>query len=477
MFIELDLILEVFTWTIRIIMIPIVIARPSKPAIALVWLLLVIFAPWVALFAYLLVGETRLGGRRARRYARDVRHAAGAKRPPYHGSYVLSPPVEGPQRPLVAVATEFVGLPILGGNDVELIPTASNFIAGLIADIDSAQFHVHMVYFIIEDDEVGKSIADALLRARKRGVECRLLADAAGSFGFHRRIADSLIEQGVQVEANLSVSPLRRAFARFDLRNHRKLAVIDGRIAYAGSHNIIRGDAGNRRAGVWKDVTARIKGPSVGQLQAVFYEDWHFQTGEDLVGDQLFPDTGAVGKVPMQVVPSGPHFATAVMRDIAIEALHAARRRVVITTPYLIPDEPLLTALRLASARGACVDIVMPLKSDNLVVDLAGRAYFRTILESGCRIWLNRGGMLHAKTMTIDEQFAMIGSANFDIRSFFLNFELNLLLYGDSSTERLLAIQEGYIREAEGIQLDAWGNNPPYKRMAHRIAMLFSPLL
>jgi cardiolipin synthase A/B len=467
-------------WAIRLVMLGVIIARPRKPVVSLAWLAFIMLVPWLGALLYLLIGDRRLGYKRRRRYARELTLHHASRHPGVHRTFITKPQIDEHQRAVVDVADALVGMPILGGNQVELLPHATKFIDCLIADIEKAKRNVHMLYFIFEDDDVGQRVGEALARAAKRGVDCRVLADAAGSFFLFLGLAQRLREQGVKVVEDLPVTSVRRLFARLDLRNHRKLAVIDGLVAYTGSHNIIRPDYGHSRAGAWQDLTARIVGPSVSQLQAVFYEDWHFETEEALPLEGLFPDPPTPARVPVQVVPSGPtadNPLTAVMRDIVIEAMHTARRRVIITTPYFVPDEALLTAMRLAAARGVRVDLVMPDRSDNAMTDLAARAYFGALLEAGVRIHLNRAGLLHAKAMTVDDGFAMLGSANFDIRSFYLNFELNLLLYEEDATAQLRFCQSQYIAESDEVLKEVWDERPTLHKLAQNLAMLFSPLL
>jgi len=470
--------LEVLEWLIRGWMFYIVISRPQRPVVALAWIALSMSLPFLGLVLYFLIGERRLGRRRAKRYVQSVHIEQMAKHPGVNLSFVARPQIDEYQQPLVRVAETLVGMPILGGNQVDFLPHAALFVDRLIEEIDQAKVSVHLLYFIFEDDDVGRRVGAALARASQRGVKCRVLADAAGSFFFFSDLSDTLEEQGVEVRANLPVRNLRRLFSRLDLRNHRKLAVIDGLVAYTGSHNLVRADMGSRRGGTWQDLTARIVGPTVSQLQAVFLDDWCFETEETVKADGLFPPPHTPDRTPIQVVPTGPSGGlNAIMRDIIIEALHSARERVIITTPYFVPDEALVTALRLASARGVQVDVVMPYASDNLLADLAARSYFEQLLEAKINIHLNKAGMLHAKTMTVDGGFSMIGSANFDIRSFFLNFELNLLLYESGATEQLRFCQSQYITDAQHLDLKAWKARPLYRKLTQNAAMLLSPLL
>lgn len=465
------------SWVIRLVLAPIVIVRQKSPPIALAWLAVVMVLPWIGLVLYLLVGEQSLGYGRARRYAAQAHLEITSKRPSAQAAWTIRPGIAERQRVMVHVAESLGGLPILGANSVDLEGSATRFIERLIADINAARHHVHLLYFIFEDDEVGKLVGDALIRAHERGVVCRLLVDAAGSWFFLGAASSRLERAGVKVVAALPAGNLRRRLARIDLRNHRKLAVIDGAIAYAGSHNVIQPDYGMKDVGAWQDLSARIVGPTVGQLQAVFLEDWHFETGEWPNDEGLFPDPVTTGESPLQIVPTGPGEPNAVVRDVMIEALHLARRRVVLTTPYFVPDESLLGAIRLAVARGVQVDLVIPRKSDKWLCDAAGRYFCSELAPLGVRVHFHQTGLLHAKVMTVDDDFAMLGSANFDIRSFFLNFELNLLIYDAQATAQLRFAQMTYIGQSIEIPAAYWRVQPWHQRFGQHAAKLLSPLL
>ncbi|HYE61925.1 MAG TPA: cardiolipin synthase [Phycisphaerales bacterium] len=475
---DISFFLEVAEWLIRGWMFYVVISRPQRPVVALAWLAVSLTLPWLGLLLYFLIGERRLGRKRARKYVQSVHLEQMAKHPGVNRAFVAKPQIDEHQRRLVNVAESLVGMPILGGNQVDLMPHTAKFVDRLIEEIDGAKTSVHLLYFIFEDDDVGRRVGAALARAAQRGVKCRVLADAAGSFFFFSDLADRLEEQGVEVRANLPVRNLRRLLSRLDLRNHRKLAIIDGLVAYTGSHNIVRASIGTRRGGTWQDLTARIVGPTVNQLQAVFLDDWCFETEESIKPEGLFPPPHTPDRTPIQVVPTGPSGGlNAIMRDVIIEALHSAHTRVIITTPYFVPDEALVTALRLAAARGVQVDVVMPHASDNVLADAAARSYFAQLLDAKVNMYLNRAGMLHAKTMTVDDGFSMIGSANFDIRSFFLNFELNLLLYEQEATAKLRFVQSQYIMDSEKVTAEGWKRRPTWRKLTQNAAMLLSPLL
>ncbi len=470
-----SLVYVISEWVIRLAMLPIV-TRRRTPTSAMAWLVVIFFIPWVGLALYLLLGGNRLGRRRIERHALVVRAVADVDRLSVQRPHIVQPTIEPAQQHFVHLAENLGGMPILGGNEVELLADTNEVIDRLVADIDAAEHHVHLLFYIYRNDRVGRRVAGAMARAEQRGVQCRVLVDAVGSRGMLRSMAPWMANQGIQVHGVLPVNPLRRVLARMDLRNHRKLAVIDGRIGYTGSQNIVRADYGHRDL-VWHDLTTRITGPSALQMQLVFVEDWYFTTDQVLEHGNLFPQMEEAGASAVQVMPTGPNLPTEPLLHLVVEAIHTARQNIIITSPYLVPDEASLLALRLAAKRGVQVDIVVPERSDHPLVRAVGRAYFEDLLEAGVNVHLHRDGLLHAKTITLDDTVSIIGSANFDIRSFFLNFELNVLLYGPHVNARLRFRQRQYIDEADALSLETWRRRPAIVRLGGDVLKLLSPLL
>lgn len=465
-------------WTIRIVMVAIILRRRFAPATALAWLTLIFFLPELGLVVYLLVGVSYLGRHRARMHRRVVGAAQSETRAAAMRPHAMRPKIAAEQRGMILQAERISGNPIIGGNHVELLPGQGDKIDRLVADIDAAEHHVHLLYYMYWPDEMGRRVADALERAQRRGAECRVLADATGSRAFFRSaLVQQLKRCGVAVYAALPVALWRRPLARIDLRNHRKIAIIDGKVAYAGSHNIVAENYGVRLAGRWVDLSGRFTGPVVAQLQMVFLDDWVFETGQHLDGAELFPSLTPAGQIAAQVVSTGPSQEGETFRRVLVAALGAAQRRIIITTPYLVPDEPTMLALSMASDRGVEVDIVVPLRSDHPFVTIAGRSYFEPLIESGINIHQYRSGMLHTKTITVDDAFSLLGSANVDIRSFYLNFEINVLLYGPQITNLLRSVQQRYLSESQMIDLDQWRRRPLSRKYLESAAALFSPLL
>lgn len=465
-------------WAIRLALIPIVIRRHAQ-AQALAWMAFVFFVPYVGLVVYLLLGLGPMARRRMRAQRHAIETIETAARLEHLRPFVVpTQRIEPHRRDLVRLAERLGQMPIVEGNEAELLAEAEAMVERLIADIEAAQETVHLLYYIYRDDATGQRVGEALASAAGRGVRCRVLVDAVGSRGMLGSLAPRLRARGVEVRAMLPVRLLRSRLARIDMRNHRKLAVVDGQIAYTGSQNIADPGYGHRRCGPWRDLSVRARGPIVWQIQLVFLESWYLETGQ--IPDEepgVRPEPARCGTVVMQCVPSGPGHRAEAFRGLLVDAVHEADRRVIMTTPYLVPDESLVQALRLSALGGVQVDVVVPERGNHPLVNAAARAYFDELSEAGVRLHLHRRGLLHAKTLTVDDSFAMIGSGNFDMRSFTLNFELSVLLFGAPMTRRLRAQQETYIAESRPLDVEAWRQRSGLRQMADHTAKLFAPVL
>ena len=306
-----------------------------------------------------------------------------------------------------------------------------------------------------------------------------MLADAVASRPFFHLtgLAAPLKRAGVEIAAALPVAPIQRRLPRMDLRNHRKLALIDDVVAYCGSHNLINADYGGRKGAPWVDLSARFTGPVVRELAIVFAEDWAFETDIHLEAPPLADPPLASEGALMQVVPTGPTSAGENYRRVLLAALQCARKRVTLTAPYFVPDDPTLVALQMAADRGVDVNLLVPLVVDHFFTGAAGRAHFGRLLGSGVRIFQYRPGLLHGKTAVIDESLALIGSANLDVRSFNLNFELTVLIYDREAAGRLAGIHQQYIADSSPIDPQKWYSRPALVRYGESALSLLSPLL
>lgn len=462
-------------WVIRIVMLIIVVRRKHGPS-AMSWLMVIFFLPWPGMIMYWLFGEVWLAKHRVKKLElwRERMREIGARFDDH--PHVVSPELPEAGAMAVRIAERLCEMPILEGNSVEYLPETEGFINRLVGDIDAAQHHVHLLYFIFVDDGVGRRVAEALTRAAARGVTCRVLADAAGSRKLFRRLGPEMKRNGVQIHNMLPLGFLRSGVSRIDLRNHRKLAVIDGHVSYTGSHNIVDPSYGHANL-EWHDLSARICGPIVLELQAVFASDWFYEAEEMLDAEELYPDPKRCGNIPIQTLPSGPVYKTANYQRMALVAIHAAQRRIVITTPYFVPDDALIQGLQLAVLRGVQVDLVLPEKGDKVLLDAVAGSYYEELLDAGINIYHYTSGLLHAKTLSVDDSAALFGTSNFDSRSFAINFELSLILYGEEVTVPLREQQDEYIRNSRQLTAEAWNQRSGARRVFQGVAQLLSPLL
>jgi cardiolipin synthase A/B len=461
-------------WGIRLVMFVYVPQRRS-PAAARTWLLFIFLLPWPGLVLYWLFGRIYLPANRVKmqdRASEFVRRARGQI-----GTRVSVNPDLPAEFKFVPRLTHKLGdFETLGGNQVELLEDYDGTIDRIIADIDSARRNVHLLFYIYLADATGRRVGEALERAAARGVTCRVLMDAVGSRQGVNKLARKLRGKRVEVLAMLPVGLFRRNTARFDLRNHRKIVVIDGRVGYTGSQNIVNPEFVKGYPN--EELMVRLTGPVVAQLQAMFLGDHYFETGQVLDPEELFPVLLNAGSSPAQVLPSGPGYGQENGRELIIAMLYAARERIVITTPYFVPDEPFLQAIRAASLRGGVeVHLVLSRHANQMITQFAQRSYYDDLLQAGIQIHLYRPRFLHAKHLTIDNHIALVGSTNMDIRSFALNAEVNLLVYDPAVVQQLRAIQERYFANSERLDATAWNRRPLGARVVHNTARLMDSFL
>lgn len=459
---QLGLVWYALEWAIRIGALAIVPLRRA-PAATRGWLLLIFFLPVPGLALLWLIGTPRFPKWRAERFARlQPFFTQTAER--------LFGHVAKPQ-PVNALAVKLGRLPATDGNAIELIDGYDALITRLVADIDTATLHVHILVYIFADDATGTRVTAALGRAVARGVACRVMLDPVGSHRWAKRAMANLAAAGVDVRTAL---PFRlRNRTRRDMRNHRKLWAIDGIVGYAGSQNIVDHSF---RPGIFnRELVARVTGPVVAEIEAVIRADWYLETETLPCGVPTVPDP--TGEATVQLLPSGADYPLEGFETLLVWQIHQACDRVLIATPYLIPDEDILGALRTAVARGVEVDLVVSQVVDQQLVNLAQCSYYDELLVAGVRVHRFRDELLHAKNMSIDGRLAIVGSSNVDLRSFQLNSEASLLLTDNRSVAQVEAVQQGYLANSDALTLEGWRARPALRKLAENIARQMSPLL
>ncbi len=461
-------------WFIRIGAL-VYVPQRRPPAAARTWLLLIFLFPWPATLLYGVFGRIDLPKRRQqlleelstriRTAARDLPDAVREAAVP------LPSEVTGAAQ-LVERLTAF---PMLGGNSVELLSEYQPSLERLAIDIRSARHTVHLLYYIYADDEVSAVVTQALLEAASRGVTCRLLLDGIGSKAALRRLAPRLRKSGIEVVELLPVRFFRRDKTRIDLRNHRKIAVIDGNIGHIGSQNIVA--PGFVPGYPNEELVARVSGPVVAELQALFLADRLAETRQMVSHPSHFGSGETTGQVFAQLVPSSPAYRQQVTQALLVWLIHQARSRVVITTPYFVPDEPFLAALRTAVGRGVDVRLVVSKHSNQLLTNLAQKSYYTELLEAGVKVYLYRPHFLHAKHVVFDDNLAFVGSSNIDIRSFALNAEASLLVHDPAVARQLHALNELHFAHSDLLTAEEWARRPLAIRVSQNVARLADSLL
>jgi cardiolipin synthase len=384
---------------------------------------------------------------------------------------------------LARLGKQTFGMPALPGNQIELLDDWQHVFRSLEKDIDAARSTCHLEFYIWHAGGEVDRVVEALKRAANRGVKCRVLVDAMGSHPFlHSDCAQRLREAEVEIQDALTGGILRLPFVRFDIRLHRKIVVIDGKIAYTGSLNLVDPRYFKKDAGVgqWVDAMVRMEGPAVEPLAITFLADWYIETNTALNELQQSGDANPqpkVGEATAQVLPSGPAYIRGAIEQILIMAIYTAREELVLTTPYFVPNETLLMALASAAQRGVKVVLVVPAKVDSKLVRHASQASKGELLNAGVRIANFNGGLLHTKSVTIDGEISLFGSVNLDPRSLRLNFEISLAVYNREFTAQLRQLQQSYIDRSQLMDMETWRRRSLGQRIAENTARLLSPLL
>ena len=472
--VSLALIYLVVEWTIRLAALALVPFRRS-PDSARAWLLLLLFLPIPGLLLYLLIGRPTYPRARRLRLTQAAKLLHDATGEIAHSQSCRRPSLPDSFQQAARLIENLGKFPPLGSNNVELLADYDGVIDRLVSDIEAAAHHVHLLMYIFADDATGQRVMQALAGAAKRGVTCRVLIDAIGSRPWARRVERQLSASGVRVAQALPIAPWRRGSARADLRNHRKIAIIDGLVGYVGSQNLV--DAETARGVVNEELVARLVGPLAVEMQAVFAIDWYMETEEVLSGPGYFRHHVGPGPVTAQLMPSGPDFGEPGLGPLTVALIHAARHRVVLTTPYFIPQAALLQALRTAVLRGVAVHLIVPFVSDHLFVRLAQQSYYTELLEAGVQLHIYRDRFIHAKHLSIDEEVTLIGSSNVDVRSFILNAEVTLIAYDPSVTADLWLEQQRCIASSDHPTAERWGKRPLIVKLGENIARMLGPLL
>ena len=457
-----------------------VVLKRRAVSVSLAWLMVIYIVPVLGVFCYFLFGELNLGRKRAER-AKDMfapfqqwftqLNDCNAHVPEAMGRHIYR---------IDELCNNRLGLPALSGNNLSLQQLPQEILHSVIKDIENAQHTIRMVFYIWYPGGLADSVASALIQASKRGVNVKLLLDSAGSPTFFRsHWCQMMRNAGITVVQALEVNMWRIFLRRLDLRQHRKIIVIDDKIAYTGSMNLVDPAYFKQNSGVgqWVDIMVRLTGPTVNVLSAIHCWDWEVETGE-----RVFPQHPQCLQKndylhPIQVVPSGPGMPEHLIYQVLTLAINQANQSVRITTPYFVPSADLLATLQMTAQRGIEVDLIIPHKNDSMMVQWASRAFYSDLLSAGVKIFEFYGGLLHTKSVVIDDEFCLVGTVNMDMRSLWLNFEVTLAIDDVDFTKQMSTLQSSYIQQSHLVDKDKWRKRSLFSRFLERIFYLFNPLL
>lgn len=458
------------------------VSLQKKPTAAIAWILTLVFVPVGGLLLFALLGNHKLPRKRRdiqRRVNENIKQRTA-------GVSSLSHSVDWPDwlAGVVRLNADLGALPMVGGNETDIITDYAESIARMASAVDDAEHAVHVEFYLLVLDDTTRPFFEALRRAAERGVAVRVLTDHLTSLmNPHRKETLAFLDEiGAQWHDMLPLRPWRGQWRRPDLRNHRKLVVVDDRVGFTGSQNLVDASYNkkkNLRRGLrWHDLMIRVEGPAARALDAVFASDWFAETGVMLdVDTSPIEVTDAPDAHDAQVVPSGPSFDNENNLKLYVSLLHLAKRRVSITSPYFVPEESVVLALVTAATRGLDVELFVSEIGDQWLVHHAQRSYYEVLLRAGVRIHLYRApAVLHAKHFSIDDDVAVVGSSNMDIRSFQLNMEVSVLVHGADVVRRLRAVEDDYRALSRPLVLEEWNARPRRQKIRDGLARLTSAL-
>lgn len=452
----------------------VVLSENRNPVKSMAWVLVLVLLPVIGLVIYLIFGRSLKGMSLISRSAlRELRRMNDSSYPT-QVSEGLS--VESQQ--LINLVNKLTGPHLFVGNDVDVFTTGVDKFESLKRDIASATDHIHVQYFIIENDDVGTDLLNLLIEKAREGVQVRVLYDYVGSFYMSSLLLKQMRNAGIEVHAFLELSLATFAF-RVNWRNHRKIVVIDGQVGYVGGMNIAdRYVTGDKEWSAWRDTHLRVTGEAVTALQYSFAIDWYFTTSK-LLNSPSMRYKGNPEKVDlvMQMMGSGPTSRWNNISVVFFKAITQAKYRVYVQTPYFLPSDALLKALESAALSGVDVRLMIPRKLDSEMLRLATGSYIKECLLSGIKVYLYEPTVMHAKVVIVDDEFVTTGSTNFDFRSFEHNFEFNVLVYNKDFNSRMRAIFEADMEQCTRLSMGKWKQRPLMQKALESVLRLLSPIL
>lgn len=477
----LYLIFNIFYVVAIIVVIILVITDDKSPTRTLSWVMVLVFVPVLGIFLYIIFGQNfrkqKIFSRKGLEDFQQIEKLSFEQLKSLDRPEILQYKAVYKKLHIMRLLLNNSKSIISQNNCIDILNNGAEKFSQLIAAIAGAKHHIHLEYYIFENDNIGNQIIDLLIEKSRLGVEVRLIVDHVGSWHLKKSYIKRLKEAGAMVQVFM---PVVFPFftSKINYRNHRKIVVIDGAIGFVGGINVAdKYIYGTKKLGNWRDTHLKITGNAVHSLQTVFLTDWFFLTHKLPHDNVYFPDNENKGNAIVQIVASGPDSRWAGIMQTYFMAIATARKNIYITTPYLLPNSSILTALKTAALSGVDVRLLIPRKSDSKVVYYASLSYVKRLISAGIKIYLYNQGFVHSKLMMVDGIMSSVGSANLDYRSFSLNFEVNALIYNEQTTEQLTNSFFKDLDDSTLITNELWDKRTRIQKLKSNIARLFAPLL
>lgn len=469
-------------YTIMVMVLSILIILENRnPTRTVAWILVLIFLPYLGMFLYLYIGQNHRKKRtfikKRKQDYRVMKRLLDTQITFTQYGRLFKKNYQDARAKMVPLILRNGDAPVTFNNHVKILKNGAETFTEMLREIQKAEDHIHMEYFIIRESEIGRKFQRALIGKAKQGVKVRLIYDGVGCWKLGKEFVQAMRDGGVDIGVFLPVT-LPVFGSRLNYRNHRKILIVDGKVGFTGGINI--GDeylGRDLRMGFWRDTHIKVTGEANYVLQTIFLKDWFFVKNEEVDGRRYFPRQGYQGETAVQIVSSGPDMYWHSIQQAYFTAITSARKSVYITTPYLVPDEAINTALKTAALRGVDVRILLPGKPDHRTVFWASKSHFQELMDAGVKIYQYQKGFVHSKIITADDNITSIGTANLDIRSLELNFEVNALMYDEKLTKKVKGNFFEDLQHSKRILPEEYDQRPIQHKMKESLARLFSPIL
>ncbi|MDO4626577.1 MAG: cardiolipin synthase [Pasteurellaceae bacterium] len=479
----LTYLIPILLWSLTVAITIRILTKNLSVSATLSWLMMIYLIPAIGIIAYLILGEIKLGKQHLSRAEKLKPHYVE-----WFGKVSQCPHLVHQNNdlkfsPIFDLVQKRLNIPCVVGNELHILDNPESIIHSIIHDINQAQYSINMVFYIWHNEGLIEQVSQALIAAHQRGVKVLILLDYVGSRPFLKSaICQQLCQAGIEIHDALHVNLFRIFISRIDVRQHRKIIVIDNQISYTGSMNMVdpKFFKQDSHVGEWVDIMVRINGPVSTIFNSLQAWDWEIETNQQLEVELPTCSPIALDKDnshAVQILATGPGFPDDLMAQSLSIVIYSARKSISITSPYFVPSSNVAEALRVAALRGVEVSIILPRKNDSLMVGWASRTYFDELLSAGVNIYFFENGLLHTKSVLIDNQLALVGTVNMDIRSFMLNFEVTMLVEDQSFANEIDILHESYLAKAIPLNAQKWRNRPWYQRLIERLFFMFSPLL